>query len=72
MRLFSVVSYSMVYIPKRQDLAISKASGSRFNGTMQGYVQKAKPGDVYAFEDIYVKGPDGQQRKIPGINFRIR
>jgi gliding motility-associated protein GldM len=69
---FTVVSYDMVYIPQRQDLAISKASGSSFNETMQGYVNKAKPGDVFAFENIRVRAPDGQTRSIPGINFRIR
>ncbi len=69
---FSVVSYDLVYIPKRQDLALAKANGASFTGQMAGYVQKAKPGDVYAFENITVRGPDGQTRKIPGINFRIR
>lgn len=69
---FKVISYDLVYIPKRQDLALAKASGPSFNGQMLGYVKKAKPGDVYAFENITVRGPDGQTRKIPGINFRIR
>ena len=69
---FDVVSYDLVYIPKRQDLALAKASGASFTGQMAGYIQKAKPGDVYAFENITVRGPDGQTRGIPGINFRIR
>ncbi|MEZ5006751.1 MAG: gliding motility protein GldM [Chitinophagales bacterium] len=69
---FDIVSYDLVYIPKRQDLALAKASGASFTGQMTGYIQKAKPGDVYAFENITVRGPDGQTRGIPGINFRIR
>ncbi|MEZ5001848.1 MAG: gliding motility protein GldM [Chitinophagales bacterium] len=69
---FDVVSYDLVYIPKRQDLALAKANGATFTGQMAGYIQKAKPGDVYAFENITVRGPDGQTRGIPGINFRIR
>ncbi|MEZ5023888.1 MAG: GldM family protein [Chitinophagales bacterium] len=69
---FDIVSYDLVYIPKRQDLALAKASGASFTGQMAGYIQKAKPGDVYAFENITVRGPDGQTRGIPGINFRIR
>ncbi|MCP4122560.1 MAG: gliding motility protein GldM [Bacteroidetes bacterium] len=69
---FNVVSYDLVYAAKRQDLAVARGNGASFNAQMKGYLGKAKPGDLYYFENVKVRGPDGQTRPIPGITFRVR
>jgi gliding motility-associated protein GldM len=69
---FNVVSFDMVYAAKRQDLAVARGNGAAFNGQMIGYLERAKPGDLYYFENVKVRGPDGQTRPIPGITFRVR
>lgn len=69
---FTVVSFDMVYAAKRQDLAVARGNGPSFNGQMQGYLGRAKPGDLFYFENVKVRGPDGQTRPIPGITFRVR
>jgi gliding motility-associated protein GldM len=68
---FDVLSYQLFYQPVRQDAAILANTGPTFNSPVESAVQKAKPGDVYYFEEIKVKGPDGTTRKIPGIAFKI-
>ena len=69
---FKVVSFDMVYAAKRQDLAVARGNGASFNAQMSGYLGRAKPGDLYYFENVKVRGPDGQTRPIPGITFRVR
>lgn len=69
---FNVVSFDMVYAAKRQDLAVARGNSASFNAQMQGYLQRAKPGDLFYFENIKVRGPDGQTRPIPGITFRVQ
>ncbi len=69
---FRVVSFDMVYAARRADLAIARGNGPAFNGQMSGYLGRVKPGDLVYFENIKVRGPDGQTRPIPGITFRVR
>ncbi len=68
---YEVLSYDMVYIPYNDDIAITSSNGSAFPPAMLRHVQRAKSRDRYAFENIKVKGPDGEIRDIQGINFRI-
>lgn len=68
---FEVISYQVFYQPKLQDPAQLQNSGPVFTSAVQAVINKAKPGDVYYFEEIKVRGPDGITRKIPGIAFKI-
>lgn len=68
---FQVLSYQLFYQPRMADPAIIPNNGPTFSGAAQQAINKAKPGDVYYFEEIKVQGPDGSTRKIPGIAFKI-
>jgi gliding motility-associated protein GldM len=68
---FQVLSYQLFYQPKMADPAIIPNNGPTFTGAAQQAINKAKPGDVFYFEEIRVQGPDGTNRKIPGIAFKI-
>lgn len=68
---FEVLSYDMVYMPYGDDITISKATSATFPPQMKRYMQMAKPRDRYSFENIRVRGPDGDVRRIPAISFRI-
>jgi gliding motility-associated protein GldM len=67
---FTVESFDLVYISKGEIFPKS-AVGPTLTPEMIQYVGRGMPRDVYTFENIKVKGPDGQVRKIPGISFTI-
>lgn len=68
---FTVLSYNMFYQPKLADPGIAASSSAYFSPGQAALIAKAKPGDMFFFEDIKVKGPDGFTRKIPGVTFKI-
>lgn len=67
---FNVVSYTMGY-QKGPDYFEEKVSGPLFNSKIQGILQGLKPKQIVIFDDIKVVGPDGAQRKIPQLAFKI-
>jgi gliding motility-associated protein GldM len=68
---FNVIGFEMTYAAKRQDLVSKVAKGPSFTPEMLDYLQKAKPGDTFYFDDIRVQGPDGATRKLPSIVFQL-
>lgn len=68
---FQVVSYEMTYAAARQDLLSTTADGPLFTQKMMDYLSKAKPGDIFYFDKIKVKGPDQVVRPLPGIVFKL-
>lgn len=68
---FNIVSFEMTYAAKRQDLVTADASGPAFSSKMLDYMGRAKPGDVFYFDNIKARGPDGTTRKLPGIVFKL-
>lgn len=68
---FVVVSFEMTYSAKRQDLITKKASSGAFTGEMIELLNRAKPGDVFYLDEVRVKGPDGQIRKLPSIAYTL-
>ncbi len=68
-----IVGFETTYLPKRQDPITSQNAGARWNSTVQDYINKAKPGDAYFFDDIKCKCPgDPAPRNIGGLAFKIR
>jgi hypothetical protein len=68
-----VVSFEMTYLAKNQDPVTVVNSGSRFNGQAVDLTARAKPGDVYFFDEIKVRCPgDAAARNLGGLVFRIR
>jgi hypothetical protein len=68
---FQIVGFEMTYGAKRQDLVSARASGPLFDSKMLDFIKRAKPGDVFYFDDIKAKGPDGTTRKLPSIAFKL-
>ncbi|MEZ5003469.1 MAG: GldM family protein [Chitinophagales bacterium] len=68
---YEVVNFDMVYMPENNQIAVTNSNRSSFNNTMLNHVQRANPGDRYAFENIKVKGPDGEVRNLQPITFKI-
>jgi len=68
-----VVGFEMTYLPKRQDPITAQNNGARWNSQAQDYVNKAKPGDAYFFDDVKCKCPgDVAARNIGGLAFKIK
>lgn len=68
---FTMVSYTVTYVAKRQDPISADNSGAVYNSKISEFVQKAKPGDAFYFDNIKAKGPDGQSRTLPSLVFQL-
>jgi gliding motility-associated protein GldM len=68
---FQIVGFEMTYGAKRQDLVSARANGPLFDSKMLDFINRAKPGDTFYFDDIKAKGPDGTTRKLPSIAFKL-
>ena len=67
---FNVESFNMVYASKGEIFTAS-TNGPLFNDKMNAFLSRAKPKDIIYLEEIKVRGPDGQPRKIGQIVFTI-
>jgi len=68
---FNIVSFEMTFAAARQDLLTDVATGPLFSSKMKEFMKRAKPGDVFYFDKIRAKGPDGTTRKLPSIVFKM-
>jgi gliding motility-associated protein GldM len=68
-----VVGFDFAYQPKRQDPVVAQNGGARWNSQVQGYINSAKPGDAYYFDDVKCKCPgDAAARNIGSIAYKIK
>ncbi len=69
---FRVVEYTMTYV-NGNGLGIfsEPVKGSYFSGKSKELVELAQPGDMYIFDNIYIKGSDGKNKKVDPIVFKI-
>lgn len=68
-----VKSFELVYVPKRQDAVPSKNSGASYNQKSKRLVKKAKPGDIFYFDNVKSLCPgDKNTRKINTMVFKIK
>jgi gliding motility-associated protein GldM len=69
---FTVKSFEFTYVPKNGDPRESRIVGERFNADWSSAVNACKPNDVFLIENVKVIGPDGTERKIPGLSAQIK
>ena len=67
---FNVESYHMVLASKGELFPVD-GQGPLFSAQMTALLNRAKPKDIVYIEEIKVRGPDGQPRKIGAIVFTI-
>lgn len=68
-----ITGFNLVYVAKRQDPVPSTNSGARYTATSRTLVNRAKPGDIYYFDNIRAKCPgDNNSRRINSMVFSIR
>lgn len=69
----TVVAFTLVRVPKRQDAVREANEGPRYNGKCRGLVDLCKPGDVYYFDDVKARCPgDAAARPINSLVFSIK
>lgn len=68
---FEVLSCVVVYKPKRDDLQEKSNPGPLFTADVKSLMNQAKPGDAFFFDNVTVKGPDGNPRDLGTIAFTI-
>lgn len=68
-----ILSYDLIYAPKRDDAVLSSNSGARYNAKSQGLISRASPGDSYFYQDVKAKCPGDQiGRPINTMVFTIK
>lgn len=68
-----VVSYQVAYVAKRQDPVEKPNTGASYDPGVREMINRAKPGDIYYFDDIKVRCPgDAQSRNIGTMVFKIK
>ncbi|MGB1247613.1 MAG: GldM family protein [Chitinophagales bacterium] len=68
---FDVISYDFILSTQGEILAARGNSGALISGQVSNLIQRAVPNDYVIFENIKVKGPDGQSRKIGSISLKV-
>lgn len=67
----SVQSYNVFYQTKLGDAVVIKNKGAAFPKQRKAVVSKAKPGDIYYFEDIRIGMTGNIIKKRPGFAIKI-
>jgi gliding motility-associated protein GldM len=68
-----IQGFTLVHVAARQDPVESINAGARYNSQSRRLVNKAKPGDIYYFDDVKARCPgDNVGRPINSMVFKIR
>jgi gliding motility-associated protein GldM len=68
-----IQGFNLVYVAARQDPVEVVNAGARYNAQARRLVQKAKPGDIYYFDDVKARCPgDNVGRPINSMVFKIK
>ncbi len=68
-----IQGFNLVYVPKRQDAVPVVNGGARYNDRARELVSRAKPGDIYYYENVKAKCPgDVAGREINPMVFTIK
>jgi len=69
----TIQGFTLVHVAARQDPVESINAGARYNSQSRRLVNKAKPGDIYYFDDVKARCPgDNVGRPINSMVFKIR
>ncbi len=69
----AIQGFTLVYVAARQDPVEVVNAGARYNDQARRLVNKAKPGDVYYFDDVKARCPgDNVGRPINTMVFKIK
>ena len=67
----SVQNFTLYYQPKLSEYNPVNNTGAAFSEATKAVVSKAKPGDIYYFEDIRIVMPNNTIKKHPGFAIKI-
>ena len=68
-----IQGYNLVYVAKRQDPVEVVNRGARYNDQAKRLVNRAKPGDIYYYDNVKARCPgDPAGRKINSMVFKIK
>ena len=68
-----IVGFQLTHVPKRQDAVQKTNRGGRYAGDVSRLVNKAKPGDIYYFDNVRAKCPGWKNsQKINSMVFKIK
>ncbi|MCO6459878.1 MAG: gliding motility protein GldM [Saprospiraceae bacterium] len=68
-----IQGFVMTYVARRQDPVIVTNPGGTFGGKVKELISRAKPGDMYIFDNVKAKCPgDNAGRNINSLSFNIR
>lgn len=69
----SIQGFNMTYVKRREDGVVAVNRGGKFSSEVTRLVSKAKPGDIYYFENVKGRCPgDAIGRSLNSLVFKIR
>ncbi len=69
----SIQGFNMTYVKRREDGVVAVNRGGKFTSEVTRLVSKAKPGDVYYFENVKGRCPGDQvARSLNSLVFKIK
>jgi hypothetical protein len=69
---YKIVGFNITYINGQGGgMLTEEVKGAQFSGKARKVIDMAERGDIYIFDEIKVKGPDGRNMQIDGIVFNI-
>ncbi len=68
---WKVLHYTVERIRKNEPSVLLEGTEGRFSHEVRALLEESQSRDIYLFYDIEVKGPDGFERRIQGMGFKI-
>lgn len=68
---FTVQSFRFVWLPQNGEVREVMNNSALFNETTKGYMQQSRPGDMWIFQDVVAKGPDGRNQSVNSITLTL-
>jgi len=69
---YQITKFDCSYIAKRADIISAPTNvGPMFGDAIKNFLSRAKPGDVFYFENIWAQGPGSKPKKLGTLTFKL-
>lgn len=69
---FRILRFELTVIKPRSDAITISGQGGNFTGAVRNAINAVSPGTTVIFSDIVSQGPDGRQKVLPQLVFKVK
>ncbi|MFN0293634.1 type IX secretion system motor protein PorM/GldM [Pedobacter helvus] len=69
---FKILRFELTVIKPRSDAITISGQGGNFTGAVRNAINAVSPGTTVIFSDIVSQGPDGRQKVLPQLVFKVK